>query len=215
MRHAYARAPYMAAAALDCWLKQDWGNKELIVVDDEDCRAFPGGLEGENIHYSVIKPGITLGAKRNLVCSLTHGDWIAHFDSDDFSAPDRLRFQMDLLAASEKMITGFGTMLFWDIATKQAKRYKPAIKNYVCGTSFFYRKSFWTMNPFRDRQLASDNGMIYPVLSQFLPSPETQFIVARIHGGHTSPKTAIKEIVPRETIPAAFWANEELRLSLS
>jgi glycosyltransferase involved in cell wall biosynthesis len=205
----------MAAAALDCWLKQDWPNKELIVVDDEDCRAFPNGLDMENVHYSLIKPGITLGAKRNLVCSLTHGDTIVHFDSDDFSTPDRITYQVSLLQSSPKMITGFGTLLFWDVLKQQAKRYKPTINNYICGTSFCYRKAFWHANQFKDKQVATDNGMIYPMMSHVLPSPETRYIVARIHSDHTSAKNGVKDIVSRDLIPAEFWENEKLRLSLS
>jgi len=204
----------MAAAALNCWQKQDWPNKELIVVDDEDCRSFPDGLEMENVHYSVIRPGITLGAKRNLVCSLTHGGIICHYDSDDWSAPERIRFQVGLLQSSQKMITGFGTLLFWDVLKQQAKRYKPTINNYICGTSFCYRKAFWQANQFKDKQVATDNGMIYPMMSHVLPSPETRYIVARIHLDHTSSKVGVKDIVSKDLIPAGFWENEKLRLSL-
>jgi hypothetical protein len=52
------------------------------------------------------------------------------------------------------------------------------------------------------------------MMSHVLPSPETRYIVARIHSDHTSAKNGVKDIVSRDLIPAEFWENEELRLSL-
>ena len=52
------------------------------------------GLKGQRIGYFCLPKRLTIGAKRNLACSLAHGDYIAHLDSDDRSAPDRLTDQM-------------------------------------------------------------------------------------------------------------------------
>jgi len=203
----------MARAALDCWQRQDYQNRELIVVDDKGLPSFPEGLIADRVHYRMIDRGtMTLGAKRNLVCSLASGELIAHFDSDDFSTPDRISDQVKRLQETGMPVTGYGTLLFWDILRNQAKRYHAATKGYVCGTTLCYLKSFWQGHQFPNKQVASDNNFVYPILRQIAASDDTTHMVARIHGDHTSKKNGINKVVAKELIPKAFWANEDFRI---
>jgi glycosyltransferase involved in cell wall biosynthesis len=202
----------MARAALDCWLRQDYENKELVILDDDDDPSFPDGLDLPGVrYYSTDKP-MTLGAKRNEVNALAHGEIIAHFDSDDWSAPDRIQDQIDRLEKAKLPITGYSTLLFWDVLKQQAKRWKCNIPGYVCGTSLMYKKEFWNIHQFKDKQMASDNSFVFPVLKQVADCKDATHIVARIHAEHTSPKANITEAVSKDLIPAGFWDNEKLRL---
>lgn len=204
----------MARAALDCWIKQDYANKELVVADDRDCPSFPGGLMVEQVNYSAIdRNGMTLGAKRNLICSMAAGKVIAHWDSDDWSAPDRISDQVRRLQETRAAVTGYSVMYFWDTMTEQAKLYKAISKGYVLGTSLCFTKLFWQTHHFPNQQIASDNGFMNRILTQIAASDDPSHMVARIHGDHTSKKDGITKVVARELIPIAFWENERARLS--
>ena len=55
-----------------------------------------------------------IGAKRNYGCERAAGDVIAHWDDDDYSAPERLADQVQRLLESGKAVTGFHSMRFTD-----------------------------------------------------------------------------------------------------
>jgi glycosyltransferase involved in cell wall biosynthesis len=198
-------------AAIDCWLRQSYPDRELVILDDgepvED--LIP---KDSRIGYHRSE-GMTTGSKRNLCNELARGEIIVHFDDDDFSAPERIADQVGRLQASGLPVTGYGTLIFWDAVASQAKQYRSSVAGYVCGTSLAYLRSFWQTHRFPDKQQASDNAFVYPILRRIAAADGSRHIVARIHGcHHTSSKAGISEIVPREMIPEAFWENEELRL---
>lgn len=200
-------------AAIQCFLEQIYENLELVIVDDGNDKVADLVPADSRIRYIPLDRKLTTGEKRNYCCRVARGEIICHMDDDDWSAPGRISDQVKRLQQTGKPITGYGTLLFWDIVTREAKRYKPAMKSYICGTTFCYLRSFWQGHGFRDKQVASDNQFIFPVMSQVAQSQETRFVVARIHHcHHTSPKTLITEVVSRDLIPEGFWQNEALRL---
>jgi O-antigen biosynthesis protein len=200
-------------AAIDCWMKQTYTNRELLILDDGEDPVGDLVPDIESICYKRVAKINTLGEKRNHINRLAFGEIICHWDDDDFSAPDRIADQVARLQESGNPITGYSRMLFWDASTKIAKRYQAAVRGYVCGTSLMYLKSFWEAHPFQCKQKASDNAFVWPVLPQVAASNDCSYMVARIHGDHTSAKDNIREVVPVDLIPAAFWENEKLRLS--
>jgi glycosyltransferase involved in cell wall biosynthesis len=197
-------------AAVDSWLKQTYENRELIILDDGD---------GDG-NFSMVHPRIQhirnyprelTGTKRNHCCALAQGEIICHFDTDDWSAPNRIADQVARLQGFRKPVTGYSVLLYWDIVKQEAKRYRASIPGYVVGATMTYLKSWWEDHQFPDQQEASDNAIIFPNLREIEASPDPSHMVARIHGNNVSPKTGIKEIVPREMVPAEFWENERLR----
>lgn len=207
-------------AAIRCFLDQTYEDRELIIIDDGQeaiqdligLRVHPSDPDSR-IRYIKSTPYATLGEKRNACCAAARGEVICHFDDDDWSDPERIADQVGRLKKSGKPVTGYGTLLFWDVVAQQPKRYRASIKNYICGTTFCYLRRFWEKHRFAARQKASDNAFIYPVLDQVDASTETRYVVARIHDQHTSEKGGITEVVSRDLIPAGFWKNEELRLA--
>jgi O-antigen biosynthesis protein len=196
-------------AAVDCFLKQTYSNKELIILDDSDvsssvelCSAWPV--------KHVLVTQMPIGTKRNYCCELAQGEIICHFDSDDWSTPDRISDQVARLTRTGKPVTGYGTLLFWDAIMQQAKRFKSSVDGYVCGTTLCYRKDYWTDHRFEDKGQAEDNAFVYPALKSIAASSDSSHMVARIHKGNTSTKDGISEIVYRDLIPAGFWDNETL-----
>jgi glycosyltransferase involved in cell wall biosynthesis len=200
-------------AAIDCWRKQTYENRELIIVDDGEDAIEDLIPNDKRIRYVFQKVRRnTTGKKRNFCNDLARGEIICHFDDDDWSSPDRIAFQVGMLNKSGLPVTGFSKLLFWDCVKKRALFYRAHIKGYVCGTSLCYPKEFWKGHQFKDKQVASDNDFVYPILKQIAASSESRFMVARIHGRHTSSKKGITETASKDSIPLGFWENEELRL---
>lgn len=200
-------------AAIDCFLKQTYENRELVIVDDGNEEIRDLIPEDPRIRYFFENKRRITGDKRNKVNELAAGEIICHWDDDDWSAASRIEDQVARMKKSKKPVTGYAVLLFWDVVERQAKRYVSAISGYVCGTTLCYQKEFWKVRHFRSKHSESDNDFVYPILKNIAAGTDGRHMVARIHGcHHTSPKGGIKNTVPRDQLPAEFWKNEELRL---
>ncbi len=181
--------PSMAMQALQCFLNQDYADKELVVLDDSNDRSFADGIDHPLIRYELSVERL-IGKKRNLAVGLTTGDVIAHFDSDDLYAPDRLSYQVGHLLASDKAMCAFNSVLFVDEEKGLWRRYigQP---EYAVGTSMVYLKSWWAKRPFlNDRKIGEDNHFAdnFRDSRKILILADAGKIVARVHSDHTSPK---------------------------
>jgi hypothetical protein len=200
-------------AAIACWMEQTYQNKELLIIDDGDepVRKLVPKVPG--IRYVRLKEKLTTGAKRNRCCELAKGEIICHFDDDDWSAPDRIADQVARLQETGLPMTGYSTLFLWDRVHNEARRFVGATKGYICGTTMCYLKAFWQDHPFPNKQMSSDNDVVYPAAraNQVAFSHNATHVVARIHDcHHTSPKNGVGKAVARSVIPAGFWDNEAL-----
>lgn len=101
--------------AIDSILAQSFKDFEFIAVDDGSTDRTPeilAGVKDPRFRYLV---GPHVGFIRTLVRGYeeARGRWIARMDSDDVSHPDRLRLQMEFLAAHPecKLVgTNYGAM---------------------------------------------------------------------------------------------------------
>jgi glycosyltransferase involved in cell wall biosynthesis len=200
-------------AAVDCFLKQTYSPRELVILDDGE-EPIEDLLPADfRIRYVFENRRRVTGDKRNQVCELAKGEILCHWDDDDWSAENRIAYQVEMLRASGKPATGFGRLLFWDVTNKKAMIWKASTPGYVCGTSLCYTRELFNIRKFRSLQKASDNDFVYPILSQIAASNLTGLMVARIHGcHHTSSKAGIREIIALEQLPPAFYENDRLRL---
>lgn len=70
---------------------QTYPDKELLIWDDSpEPSPFFSRLEDEEVWYIHQPQRITVGEKRNYLVERASGDYIAHFDDDDFYAPTYL-----------------------------------------------------------------------------------------------------------------------------
>lgn len=91
-------ALFPARFALDCFLRQTYAARELVVVCDapgtpleEYCRA----LGDARIRFVYADgPGKRLGELRNLSLQAARGDWVCQWDDDDLYHPSRLQVCM-------------------------------------------------------------------------------------------------------------------------
>ncbi len=102
----------------------------------------------------VLGPNWKIPRKRNELAGMARGEFIAHFDSDDFSHPDRLAVQMKLLEETGKQATGFYDLLFAHEDGQRAWRFVGP-RNEACGSSYVYAKAFWEGHRFEEMKSAA------------------------------------------------------------
>lgn len=199
--------------AIRCFLKQTYRDRELLILDDGDDRVSDlVPANDPRIGYMYLPGRRTVGEKRNLLCDAADGDVICHWDDDDWSAPDRLEDQVERLRESGQPITGYHSLLFYDLVRSQALQYEGPCPAYALGTSLCYRKSFWHEHRFPEKNVGEDNDFVYPNLKLIASADAGGRLVALIHPGNTAEKGGITAVVPRETIPRKFFDEIESRL---
>jgi hypothetical protein len=209
--------------AIRYFLEQDYPNRELVVVDDgADCVAdlIPAD---PRIRYVRLPERQTIGAKRNLACEQARGELIVHWDDDDWSAPRRLRYQVEMFRSQDVDVSGLRTVFFCDPASGHAWRYEypPGRRPWVHDPTFCYRRRFWQAAPFPDTSFGIDTTYLWQDPAKRVGAlPDSSFYVALVHPGNTSRKNihdAWWHPRPVEEIAslmgpewAAHWAAEQV-----
>ncbi|MFN0105505.1 MAG: glycosyltransferase [Bryobacteraceae bacterium] len=111
-----------ALRAVDYFLRQDYPERELIIVDsgaDDLSGQLP---DGPRIRYLRVPSHLTIGAKRNFGCEQARGTLVAQWDDDDWHGPRRLSFQASALTGAAPEITGLSGGPIFDVATGKSWR---------------------------------------------------------------------------------------------
>ncbi|MEA2563573.1 MAG: hypothetical protein QOH06_5077 [Acidobacteriota bacterium] len=180
--------------AIQQFLRQDWPNAELIVVDD--------GIEGVDkvadlippdprIRYLALDGRRTIGAKRNLACEAARGEIILHWDDDDWMADWRIRYQVEHLLSSGADLSGLPMIYFHEPATGGTWVFTSPARHqrWIAGATFCYRKDLWRATPFEDVDVGEDMRFLWNGPSKNVsPLADPAFYVARLHPGNTSSK---------------------------
>ena len=176
--------------ALRCFQRQEYKNRELIVIDDGRSSVERLVTALPKTKYIRVEPGMSLGQKRNMACELATGSFICHWDDDDWFSPQRLGYQMSQLLHGRAKVCGLSELLFFDVRSQRGWHYSMAhAKPWLAGATLCYRKSAWYDNRFADIGTGEDNRFI----SRFAATDvqrldDTSIFVGMIHGGNTSPK---------------------------
>lgn len=93
--------------AIDSALCQDWPNSEIIIIDDASTDNSVKIIDdiarvNTNIHLYKQTENKGVAAARNHIIEKANGDFIAFFDDDDVSTPDRLSMQYARITHFEK-----------------------------------------------------------------------------------------------------------------
>jgi glycosyltransferase involved in cell wall biosynthesis len=83
------RRPFVPVA-IDCFQKQDYPHRELVIVDDGTDPIDDLVPPDPRLRYHRLSRRAVLGEKRNLACELAQGTVITHWDDDDWSPATRL-----------------------------------------------------------------------------------------------------------------------------
>lgn len=105
-----ADRPHLIQTAINAFLAQTWVNKELIIYDSGKIPAVVAKVPG--VVHIFRGPAANIGTLRNRANSRARGKMIAHWDDDDWSAPERMEEQFDLIATHDADIVGYRTLYF-------------------------------------------------------------------------------------------------------
>jgi glycosyltransferase involved in cell wall biosynthesis len=142
---------------------QDYPRRELVVVDDSADGRLESSLPADpRIRYLPARPGESIGVKRNRACAAAAGEYIAHWDDDDWYGPRRLSAQLEPLVAGRADLSALLTPVFFDLAAWQFWRVSPQLHRRlfvedVHGGTLVYRRAVWErFARYPDASLAED-----------------------------------------------------------
>lgn len=181
-----------AAEALACFLSQTYADKELVILDDADCRSFDVDPGIDGVRYHVSGSSMNIPQKRNAVNSLAAGVLIWHLDSDDWSAPERMAEQAERYFSTGKQLIGYNSLFFHDERDGSIVKYaRHNAQNYALGTSLCYTRKFWAAHPFKENKaIASDNEFVREAFAagEVHSVDAGLLMVARAHSENTGNK---------------------------
>jgi len=188
--------------AIRLFLAQDYDEKELVIIDDGADSVADLVPDDPRIRYFRSETRQPVGAKRNFACRAARGEVLVHWDDDDWSAPWRLRYQVEQLREAAADICGLSRVWFYASEEKRAWEYvyPPRQKPWVYGASLCYTREFWQRHPFPEIRQGEDTRFVWAdARARVHALPDSRFLVALIHGKNTSRKrTSDSRYQPRE-----------------
>ena len=178
-------------AAIEYFLRQDYPESELIVVDDGADPVADLMPADSRVRYVRLPARATVGAKRNIACEHARGPIIAHWDDDDWHAPHRLRYQVEALERAGMDICGIRTLLFFDLQTGRGWKYiyPPHLQSWLSGSTLCYTRAFWAAHRFENINVSEDARLVWRARRErVLVLPDIDFHVGMIHPANISPK---------------------------
>lgn len=175
--------------SIRCFLRQDYPNLELLVIDDGTDPISDCIPDSERIRYIRLDHKMTLGAKRNFACEQAAGRIIVHWDDDDWYSANRVSRQVQALLESNADISGSSRILYYDVSTVQTWEYRYSNAGWVGGNTLAYRKSFWTQHRFPNVQVGEDSRFVWSNRGRSICDlGDPTLCVATAHSGNTSRK---------------------------
>lgn len=177
--------------AINYFLRQDYTNSELIIIDDGEQSVSSLIPANDRIKYFRInKARLVIGVKRNFACQIAKGEIIMHWDDDDWYASDWISYQVNLMLSSNADIVGLSQLYFHNPGICKTWKYiYPANeKPWVAGATMAYRKAFWQRNPFLNVQVGEDNQFVWFSGGKVISTSYINGFVSILHSRNTSPK---------------------------
>lgn len=178
-------------SAIHYFLSQDYPNAELVIIDDGVESIIDFIPENSKIHYYYYsEPLGTIGIKRNVACEKANGEFIMHWDDDDYYAPEWISQQVNALLTSGADITGLNKVKFYSPMLNQSYGYEDTDddKPWICGATMAYRKSFWDTHHFIDLHVGEDYDFVWNSGAKVFAIDYLDGFIAILHAHNTSIK---------------------------
>ena len=168
------------------FLSQTVTDSELIILDDGTDSVSDLIPDNTRIKYIRLEgPGLSTGVKRNICCEQAQGEFIVHFDDDDWSASGRIAHQTSCLISSQKQVMTYYNIPYWNVDTRKLYIFHPVYRGTPHGASFCYRKDWWAQHKFEDNCLEdTEFGYAAERAGQFLGVDAEKFMVVRAHSSN-------------------------------
>ncbi|HET6980077.1 MAG TPA: glycosyltransferase [Pyrinomonadaceae bacterium] len=177
--------------AIRSFLRQDYANVELVIVDDGTDPIVDLVPDDERLRYFRLAGKQNIGAKRNYACEQARGEFILHWDDDDWYPATRISRQMAALTSRGFDLCGTSRLYFFDPEKDQLWEYRYAGSGpkWVAGSTLAYRKSLWAQHPFPEIQIGEDSRFVWASAGRTIHDlADPSLCVATVHAGNTSAK---------------------------
>jgi hypothetical protein len=177
--------------AISYFTRQDYPDRELIVVDDGTDPVADLIPDDPAIRYVRLPARKTIGAKRNIACEQARGEIIVHWDDDDWMADWRLRYQVEAFLGQDVDVSGLSAVFFCDVTGARSWRYQypSGRRPWVHDPTFCYRRQLWASAPFPDTSYGLDSRYLWQGPGKRIGMlDDPSFYVGIVHGGNTSRK---------------------------
>jgi glycosyltransferase involved in cell wall biosynthesis len=177
--------------AIELFLRQDYANRELVIVDDGADAVADLVPADPRIRYLRTERGLSLGGKRNLACTRARGALLAHWDDDDWSADDRISRQVEALERRRAQACGLSAVRYFDPVEGRAWEYRwpRGARPWLGGNTLLFRRSVWEQRPFPELNEGEDTRWVWSLPPAAVASlPDPGWFAALVHPRHTSRK---------------------------
>lgn len=180
--------PTLVNIAIDCFEKQIYPNKELIVVFEEDNKDIDyliGKYKKSNINFFKIdiNPKKTLGELRNISIDFSNGEYISQWDDDDWHSPIRLWEQFYYMKKHNKNGSILRTWLVYDERNNQL--YERERTDLIGWEGSILFKKSEIKNLYESLTKGEDTEFIRQLENQIFPINLPELYLYRIHYNNT------------------------------
>jgi len=177
--------------AINYFLEQDYPNAELIIIDDGKKSMKNLIPDHPQIRYFYTEPVGSIGLKRNFACAKAQGEIIMHWDDDDWHASNWISKQVEALLLSDADVCGIEHVHFFSpvadtlwLGTALGREKA----SWLNGATLAYWKTFWEINPFKDKQTAEDDAFLHYPGTKIYAHEYIDGFVAILHPHNTTVK---------------------------
>lgn len=148
--------------AIEYWWRQDYPNKELIIVDDDPAMKSAEMPVPSGVRYIHLERPHTLGAKLNIGCREAKGEFFHKIDDDDW-------YRSDLISLSATMAISAGTEsrrcivslgCYYTLLLREW-RFVYVGPKLRAGTSMFMGRWLWEQMPWNDSAERGADWLFY------------------------------------------------------
>ena len=179
---------------------------EKLIEYNINCQLYPNILEvvigddgDEELSLNIPYPiqyikchRMSIGEKRNLLCSQAKGDYIEHMDTDDVYFPTIISYSMEVLEREKKNAIGTADMIFIFPDGKKGAMRNPYL-SMANEATLVYKKSFWREKGFSEQQSSEGIHFLEGRHWQIAHSDILKIMICICHSSNTVDKKHWKE----------------------
>ena len=222
----YNRERFMPAI-YDCYARQTHPDTELLVLDDSDAPSpLFTQLDDPRVHYTHSPVRLSTGAKRNRLIEQSRGEWICHFDDDDYYADGYVAHMLAQAQGADfvKLSAWFNLSItprlltYWDTNALEHAFYRQSgagVQPVTIGQldprqfqrssllgfgfSYFHKRQVALKHPFKEVSFGGD----YPMLDAFVQAGGKLRLLRDEHGLvlHQLHGSNVSHVFPQYRLP--------------
>jgi glycosyltransferase involved in cell wall biosynthesis len=178
--------PYFLNLVFECLMSQSYQDIEWIILDDSPSPDLNlKNKLGSNMKYIYSDKKLSVGEKRNQLIEAASGEYIIHFDDDDFYNQDYIQTLMDVMKSQKAdfiIMSGFYCLHldkkllgYYKTYVKKGlgfKFFKDGIQTlsldtqnipwiHLCfGWCYVFKKEIWKKSPFQSINVFEDRSFV-------------------------------------------------------